>query len=101
MTSYVVVALDHGPHPNPLRDDLRAAHGEYVLDNKENILMVGPLLDDGGFQNGSLYVFDVENVQQIYDWLDAEPFYIGSLFEQVIVRQLNVSANSLELKEWP
>lgn len=86
-TFYLVHALD-APGAGPLREQLSAAHRQYMELHRSKILVGGPLLDDSGLQRiGSAFIIQANSREQVNELMQQEPYSMGSLFEQVIIRR--------------
>jgi uncharacterized protein YciI len=100
MPLFAVIGLDHPPHAMDRRDAVRAEHRAYVKDKDGPIRLAAVLVDDGGNQCGTLYLFEAANQGQVRDWLSEEPFVVGDVYRDVVVREVNLAHQLLPQKFW-
>ncbi len=102
MPLYIVVALDDEEHSVARRDALRSQHLEYVLADDSAIQFVGPMRrDDDGSICGSIYVFEAPSAAQVQRWLDDEPYHLGGVYREVLIRPFEVRKNQLPHRDLP
>ena len=102
MPLFFAIGYDHPPHMMALRDELRAAHRQYVMiDRTEPIRFAGAMLDDKGNQCGSTYVMEAGSAQEIMDWFKTEPFYAAGVYKSVDIRPWGLGYNGMERMSWP
>lgn len=83
---YQVYALD-APGKNSLREQLSPAHREYMENYTQKILIGGPLMDNSGLKRiGSSFIIQAESREEVEALMAKEPYYVGGLFESVIIR---------------
>jgi uncharacterized protein YciI len=100
MPLFAVIGLDHPPHAMDRRDPLRAEHRTYVKDNDAPIRLAAVLVDDDANQCGTLYLFEAANQGQVREWLANEPFVVGDVYRDLVVREVNLAHQMLPLKSW-
>jgi uncharacterized protein YciI len=99
MQLFVVIGLDDRPGSIQKRNENRPAHGAYVRANDAPIRLVGPMFDDDGEINGSLYIFEAGSADEIRAWLEPEPFHRAGVYRELIIRPFEVRRNQLPLRE--
>lgn len=84
---YQVHCLD-APGKAALRASLSDLHRAYMLEQKEKILIGGPLLDEQTKQRiGSSLIIGATSREQVEGWLKKEPYQAGGVFESVTIRR--------------
>lgn len=85
MPRYVLTCIDK-PSSLSLRMATREAHLAYVRGHGQTIVAAGPLLDDAGDMNGSLFLIDAPDSGAIEAFSLADPYRQAGLFERVEIR---------------
>jgi hypothetical protein len=70
------------PGALPVRQENRAAHLAYLRASAAQVVLAGPLLDDGAMA-GSLIVLDMADMAAAQDWSAADPYAQAGLFASV------------------
>lgn len=74
------------PEQRHLRQELRAAHLEYVNGVANLIVAAGAKLnDDGTDAGGGVYIIDVDDRAAAERFITSDPFHKGGLFREVRV----------------
>lgn len=82
---YVMQTKDK-PDSLALRNELRAAHLEYLAQHLDIILAGGALIeDDGTGGSGGVIIIDTDDRAEAEAFAAADPFTRGGLFESVTV----------------
>ncbi len=85
MPLYVLTCVDK-TQSLALRMATREAHLAYVGEKSAAIRAAGPLLDDEGQMNGSLFIMDCPDVGAVEAFSQADPYRRAGLFETVEIR---------------
>lgn len=85
MPRYILTCIDK-PESLALRMATREAHLAYVREHLDTIRAAGPLLDEGGQMNGSLFFMDAEDPEAIRAFNAADPYALAGLFARVDIR---------------
>ncbi len=84
MPYFAIHCIDK-PHAQELRAQTRAAHLEYVQTVKDDLLVVGPLLDNDGQPMGSLLIIDFPDRKAAIEFAARDPYAEAGLFASVAV----------------
>jgi uncharacterized protein YciI len=99
---YIVVALDDEEHSVARRGALRSQHLEYVLTDDRAIQFVGPMRgEEDDSICGSIYVFEAPSAAHVQRWLDDEPYHLGGVYREVLIRLFEVRKNQLPHRALP
>lgn len=72
------------PGQQQLRQQLRAAHLEFLDSHVGQLIACGAKLnDDGSDAGGGVYIIDVDDRAQAERFIEADPFHAGGLFHEV------------------
>lgn len=85
MPRYVLTCIDK-PDSLALRMATREAHLDYVRAHSDSIRAAGPLLDETGNMNGSLFLIDAPEASGIEAFSLADPYRQAGLFDRVEIR---------------
>lgn len=80
---FIIETFDKPDHQQ-VRKAARAAHLEYLEQNKHLLHACGAkLADDGTDLGGGLYVVALDTREEAQRFIEADPFYTAGLFERV------------------
>jgi uncharacterized protein YciI len=85
MALFVITALDK-PGALDLRNAERPAHRAYLAEQAAMIKVAGPLLDEAGDMNGSVFIIEAADIAAARAFSAGDPFSRCGLFEQVEIR---------------
>ncbi len=85
MALFVITALDK-PGALDLRNAERPAHRAYLAEQAAMIKVAGPLLDEAGDMNGSVFIIEAADIAAARAFSAGDPFCRCGLFEQVEIR---------------
>jgi uncharacterized protein len=84
---YIRVCIDK-TGTEPLRDQHRSAHRDYLASGVAKVVLAGPLLADHGAQNvGSFMVVDADSHAAVQQFHDNDPFTKAGLFGEVLIHR--------------
>lgn len=89
MPNFIATCVDRKDQVQ-LRADARSEHLVYIEGAADEILLVGPLLDEDDRIIGSLYMVEAENLASARAFVDADPFTRAGLFETIDVRRFRM-----------
>lgn len=97
-STFVLLCRD-APETTSLRQELLAAHLDFVANNIERYLVAGPLSaaqgkPSKGVTSGSLFVVFAEDGQELVEFMSQDPYYASELYEQVEVFFFKAAAGS-------
>ena len=80
---YLIETWDKADH-QPLRQQLRPAHLEFLDLHAAKLIACGAKLnDDGSDAGGGIYIVDVDDRASAERFIEADPFHAGGLFREV------------------
>ena len=80
---YIIETFDKPAHQH-VRQATRAAHLEFLEQNKDLLLACGAkLADDGADLGGGLYVVALDTREEAQRFIESDPFHAEGLFERV------------------
>jgi uncharacterized protein YciI len=85
---FVVMATDR-PGSLALREQLRPTHREWLRNHPGHdvaVLHGGPTLGGDGKMNGTVLIIQAQNLQQARRFVEADPYSVGALFAEVVIR---------------
>jgi uncharacterized protein YciI len=96
MPLFAFIGFDHPPHSMELRDQLRAAHREYVQSHDLGAVLAGAMYDAEGNQCGTLKIFEASSAEEVWAWYRKEPFYAQGVYKECRVVEWRMAMNLLE-----
>jgi uncharacterized protein YciI len=96
MPLYAVIGFDHPPHSMPLRDQFRAEHRSFALENDQRTRLAGAMFDAQGNQCGTLKIFEAESAEQVWELYRKEPFYQNNVYKEFHVVEWRLALNRFE-----
>ena len=82
---YIIETFDKPEH-QAVRKAARAAHLEFLDQNKNLLLACGAkLADDGSDLGGGLYVVELDTREAAQSFIESDPFFQAGLFERVSI----------------
>ncbi len=67
------------------RLDNRDEHLRYLENNKDKLLMAGPILDNDDTPKGSVLIMNFETKDDLKKFLEKDPYALVNLFEKVTI----------------
>jgi uncharacterized protein YciI len=95
MPLYAFIGFDHPPHSMALREQLRAAHREYVQSQDLGAVLAGAMYDNEGNQCGTLKIFEANSAEEVWAWYRNEPFYTQGVYKECHVIEWRMALNTL------
>jgi uncharacterized protein YciI len=96
MPLYAVIGFDHPPHSMPLRDEFRAEHRSFALENDRGTRLAGAMFDAQGNQCGTLMICEAASAGQVRELYRREPFYRNNVYKEFHVVEWHLALNRLE-----
>jgi len=82
---FIIETFDKPDH-QAVRKAARAAHLEFLDQNKTLLLACGAkLADDGSDLGGGLYVVELDTREAAQSFIESDPFFQAGLFERVSI----------------
>jgi uncharacterized protein len=69
--------------PGNLRNELRAAHLQHIIDNPHPYRFGGPLIGENGVSLGSLFILEAADRGELDRLMAADPYFKGNLYASV------------------
>ena len=81
--TYFIETFDKPDH-QARRQELRAAHLDFLQENAHRLLACGAkLAEDGKDLGGGVYIITADNYDDARAFIEADPFHQGDLFAEV------------------
>jgi uncharacterized protein YciI len=96
MPLYALIGFDHPPHSMPLRDEFRAEHRSFALENDQGTRLTGAMFDAQGNQCGTLTICEAASAQQVRELYRMEPFYRNNVYKEFHVIEWLPALNRFE-----
>ncbi|MFT8244231.1 YciI family protein [Roseomonas sp. BN140053] len=81
-----VIQCEDKPDSHDLRRDVRPTHLEWLEERLEDLVLVGPAMDDEGRSIGSLLVVNKPDLEAARAFAAADPYNKAGLFARTSVR---------------
>lgn len=83
--AYAVITTDK-PDSLARRNELRAAHLDYLTENRHRLLAAGGMIDDDGTGgHGGIIIVDTDDRAEAEAFIADDPFTLGGLFATTTV----------------
>jgi uncharacterized protein YciI len=66
-----------------LRNKLRAAHLQHIIDNPRPYRFGGPLIGENGASVGSLFILETEDRAELERVMAVDPYFQGNLYASI------------------